>query len=111
MTLIDQQYTSSPVDYRPTDFSRLGQFFTLDVITDIAFGEPIGFLSENEDIDGYCHVSHQILPLFEWLGVYPSIDRIIRWPVVRNFVMPSANDATGVGSIMRQVLPNIVQVA
>lgn len=101
MALIDEKYISSPGNYRPADFSRLGQFFTLDVITDIAFGEPIGFLARDEDINGYCHVSHQILPLFEWFGLYPQIDKMMRWPVMRNFIMPSANDTTGVGSIMR----------
>ena len=98
--LIDAKYTSVGQLFQPLDFSRLAQFFTLDVITDVAFGKCIGFLAEDEDINGYCKVSHKILPIFEWLGVFPIINRLIRLPIIRSVVMPSPTDTTGVGMIM-----------
>lgn len=99
--LLDTTYTSSGSQLRPLDFARVAQFFTLDVISDIAFGEPLGFLINNEDINGYCRVAEKLLPAFEWAVALPSVNRIVRLPGVRNLVMPSASDKSGVGTIMR----------
>jgi hypothetical protein len=85
---------------RGMEFSRLAQFFTLDVITEVAFGEAFGFLDRDEDINGYCSVAEQALPIFEWLGVFQSLNKMIRLPGIRNMVMPSAKDKTGVGMMM-----------
>ncbi|KAI8274445.1 hypothetical protein K4K60_009683 [Colletotrichum sp. SAR11_57] len=35
---------------QPFDFARKVQYFTLDVITDLAFGDPMGFMAEDGDI-------------------------------------------------------------
>ena len=86
------------------DFASVAQFFTLDVITDIAFGEPIGFLSQNRDINGYCKVGRATIPIFGWFGVFPDLYKIIRLPGIRNLIMPSPNDTRGVGMLMRLVL-------
>ena len=98
--LLDSKYLSSGGRLRPLDFSRLAQFFTLDVITEVAFGEAFGFLLKDDDINGYCRVAEQALPVFEWLGVFPTLNKIIRLPGIRSLVMPSAKDATGVGMMM-----------
>ena len=100
LTLIDRQYLSSGSTMRPIDFAKVAQFFTLDVIADIAFGEPIGFLAKNEDINGYCHVVEEALPAFEWAAALPFINRIVRLPFINKLIMPSAEDKTGVGMIM-----------
>ncbi|KAF4556516.1 Cytochrome P450-like protein 48 [Elsinoe fawcettii] len=100
LDLIDKQYTSSGASLKPFEFSKTAQFFTLDVISDIAFGEPIGFLSKNKDINGYCHVVEEALPAFEWAAVLPLINQIARLPYINKLVMPTAEDKTGVGMIM-----------
>jgi len=85
------------------DFSAVASYFTLDVITDIAFGEPFGFLVENRDINGYCKVGRASIPIFEWFGVFPDLYKMLRLPGIRNLVMPSAEDTNGVGMLMRYV--------
>ena len=35
--------------YRPMDFVQKTQFFTLDVISALAFGVPFGYLARDED--------------------------------------------------------------
>ena len=54
--LLDAKYTTSGSQIRPLDFARVAQFFTLDVISYLAFGKPIGFLLKDEDLHGYCRV-------------------------------------------------------
>jgi hypothetical protein len=42
VALIERKYISSGKDYRPMDLGKKGQFFTLDVISDLAFGKAFG---------------------------------------------------------------------
>jgi hypothetical protein len=42
--LIEEKYLSSGKFFRKADFARIAQFYTLDVISDVAFGAPLGFL-------------------------------------------------------------------
>ncbi|KAH7213259.1 cytochrome P450 [Fusarium redolens] len=98
--LIDSKYLSTQSSKRTLEFSRLAQFFTLDVITEVAFGQAFGFLSRDEDINGYCHVAEQALPVFEWLGVFGTLNKMIRLPGIRNLTMPRPTDKTGVGMMM-----------
>lgn len=87
-------------DIKPMDFARVAQYFTLDVISDVAFGEPIGFLVRNEDVNGYCHVVEKALPAFEWAAALPMVNQLVRLPGLNKLVMPSPEDKSGVGMIM-----------
>ena len=49
VSLIDQQTGSG----RPIDLAQTAQFFTLDVLTQIAFGDSAGFLVKNTDLYQY----------------------------------------------------------
>ncbi|CZR62527.1 related to pisatin demethylase (cytochrome P450) [Phialocephala subalpina] len=51
--LLGTKYLSAGTKYRPVDFSSKAQYFTLDVITDIAFGKPFGNLAADEDLHHY----------------------------------------------------------
>ncbi len=82
------------------DFAKIAQYFTLDVISDVAFGEPIGFLVRNEDVNGYCQVVEKALPAFEWAAALPMVNRLVRLPGLKKMVMPSPQDRSGVGMIM-----------
>ncbi|RBR15426.1 hypothetical protein FVER53590_09331 [Fusarium verticillioides] len=42
---------------KPVDFGRRAQFFTLDVISDLAFGEPFGFLETDSDVYKYIQIT------------------------------------------------------
>ncbi len=85
---------------RQMDFAKIAQYFTLDVISDVAFGEPIGFLVRNEDVNGYCQVVEKALPAFEWAAALPMVNRLVRLPGLKKMVMPSPQDKSGVGMIM-----------
>ena len=47
--LIEAKYLSTSAVFQPFDFGRKAQYFTLDAITDIAFGEAFGFLTTDSD--------------------------------------------------------------
>ena len=98
--LIDKEYISEKSVLKQMDFAKIAQYFTLDVISDVAFGEPIGFLVRNEDVNGYCQVVEKALPAFEWAAALPMINQLVRLPVLKKMVMPSPQDKSGVGMIM-----------
>jgi len=103
--LIRKKYTSSGAELRAVDFARLISFLTVDVIHTLAFGTPMGFLEKDEDINNHFASEKVMLPVFEWLSTLPVIERTLRIPWISKRVMPTAEDKTGVGVLLRQVLP------
>ncbi|OJJ60268.1 hypothetical protein ASPSYDRAFT_57695 [Aspergillus sydowii CBS 593.65] len=98
--LIRENYTSSKTDFRPVDFARLCQFLTLDVITAVAFGEPMGFLEHNEDLHGYIANQTAMLPIFEWFSTLPILEKMMRLPGISQLAMPKPTDTQGAGLLM-----------
>ncbi|KAJ0315461.1 hypothetical protein Brms1b_006060 [Colletotrichum noveboracense] len=56
---------------QPFDFARKVQYFTLDVITDLAFGDPMGFMAEDGDMYDYIETTEKAMPSFITLTVFP----------------------------------------
>ncbi|EXF74123.1 hypothetical protein CFIO01_09500 [Colletotrichum fioriniae PJ7] len=54
---------------KPLDFGRKAQFFTLDVISDLAFGEPFGFVGSDSDMYEYIKTTEENLPVFMGMTV------------------------------------------
>ncbi|KAF1812194.1 putative P450 monooxygenase [Eremomyces bilateralis CBS 781.70] len=99
IALIERSYTSDSERYNPVDLARIMTFFTLDVISGIAFGRPFGFLTDNSDPFGYLQNLRMMLPAIMFFSVYPELLGILRLPAVQYF-FPKASDATGVGKVM-----------
>src|SRR5438876_497829 len=51
--LIQSKYISTDKRSRPFDFARKIQYFTLDVISEVGFGEPFGDLRADRDVNEY----------------------------------------------------------
>ena len=80
--------------------ARLCQFLALDVLTAVAFGEPMGFLARGEDVHGYIANQAAMLPIFEWFSTLPILEKAIRIPLISKFAMPTPEDKTGAGLLM-----------
>ncbi|KAJ9667423.1 hypothetical protein H2201_002291 [Coniosporium apollinis] len=98
--LIEEKYTSAGSTLRPVDFAQKAQYFGIDVITDIACGEPFGFLSQDADVHGYISTQLELIPIFEWFSTLPILDKIMRVPFISRMAMPTSEDKTGVGRLM-----------
>ena len=73
-SLITSKYLSSPSGaYRPMDLSRTLSYFTLDVISQIAFGVAFGFLEKDEDPFGYIANLQEFLPAIMLFGAYTCL--------------------------------------
>lgn len=93
------KYLSTDTEYRPVDFSSKAQYFTLDVITDIAFGKPFGNLAADEDLYHYIEYMEQGGKVAIPMGVFPFIFKILQSRLLKS-LRPSTKDATGLGKLM-----------
>ena len=84
------------------DFARKAEFFTLDVISSIAFGRPFGDLVSDSDNHKFVRALEKAGPSIMIVTVFPWISKLLQWPVLKS-VLPSAEDKIGLGKVMGQV--------
>ncbi|RAH42801.1 cytochrome P450 [Aspergillus brunneoviolaceus CBS 621.78] len=82
------------------DFSRACQFFTLDVITDMAFGEPFGYLATDQDLHGYHTTFAAEAPMISVINSMPTLCRFMNRDFVKKLWGPSTKDEKGIGDLM-----------
>jgi hypothetical protein len=101
--LLESKYLSTDTDFKPVDFAPKSQYFTLDVISEVAFGEAFGNLEADDDLSSYIKASEDVIPVLVLLGIFPWLARIVHsWPC--KYLLPSEKDKDGMGKIMWSVL-------
>ncbi|KAH9810899.1 pisatin demethylase (Cytochrome-P450) [Teratosphaeria destructans] len=120
LALLERKYLARPDegDFRVVDISRETSFFTLDVISKVAFGETFGFLEEDDDpfgsysslsltspalnsdgCTGYLENLSQFLPAIIVFGVYTELTNLMKIPLVKA-ALPKSTDKRGLGRVM-----------
>ncbi len=90
----------SKSSFRPVDTARLAHYLAIDVLSDITFREPFGFLAQDGDVHDYIKTQTALLPVFEWFSTLPSLNRLIRVGWISSLVLPTPNDMTGLRRLM-----------
>lgn len=96
--LIDK-YVSTDTEYKPLDFARKAQYFTLDVISSVAYSKPFGYLIEDRDVHDYIRITEEALPAIMLVTILPWINWILQTRLVKRF-LPSEKDPIGFGKVM-----------
>lgn len=86
--------------FKPIDFGKLAQFFTLDTLTAVAFGKPFGFLEKDYDIHDYLQTTEKTVGLAAILADVPWLQTLFLSSPVLNMFGPKDTDNTGVGKLM-----------
>ncbi|KND92746.1 Pisatin demethylase [Tolypocladium ophioglossoides CBS 100239] len=94
--LLDSEYVSAN---RPFDFGRKAQYFTLDVISDLAFGEPFGDMATDSDVHEYISTIETAAPTYIVATVLPWLIAVLSSPLFK-WMIPSEKDVVGLGRIM-----------
>lgn len=81
------------------DLSRIMTYFTLDVISSVAFGIPFGFITSDGDPFGYIANLQQMLPAIILFGVFTELIKLLRLPILAPF-LPKTTDKRGLGKVM-----------
>ncbi len=97
--LINTKYITTDSEYKPLDFGRRAQYFTLDVISDVAYGKPFGFLATDTDVHEYIKTAEQVIPAAMMVTVFPWLNRLLKSPLMKG-LMPSEKDPIGFGKIV-----------
>ncbi|TGO42578.1 hypothetical protein BHYA_0007g00800 [Botrytis hyacinthi] len=104
--LIERKYLSTPTNFQPFDFAKKIQYFTLDAITDVAFGTPFGCIAQDDDMYDYIKTVEQLLPTAVVAGVLPWLLTLSRSFIFKPF-LPTEKDKLGFGKMI-QVAKDIV---
>jgi hypothetical protein len=100
--LIQRKYLSTPGNIRVMDFCSLSAYFTQDVISDIAFGEPFGCMVQDADVYGFMRTFEDSGRFLQVSALFPSLMRVLEKDWVRRlFRAPRPTDKTGLGRVMR----------
>jgi hypothetical protein len=100
--LIDAKFLSTEHDYRPMDLTLITHIYTIDVVGDMTFGKPYGFLDEGKDIFGFLKWNDDHLPAALLATTLPSLSQLFQMEPLAN-LLPKASDPVGLGRFIRFV--------
>jgi cytochrome P450 len=81
------------------DLARKVQYFTLDVISEIGFGQTFGDLKADADLNDYAQSSEEGL-FFLTVAASLGINWLLHIPLVARLLGPSEKDKSGFGKMM-----------
>ncbi|KAG6364318.1 hypothetical protein INS49_005918 [Diaporthe citri] len=98
--VLRQRYLSEGDKLISVDLARLAYYFTLDVITDLSYGEAFGFLDAEDDLYNYTRSLDQLLVVTGLFSEIPFL-RKINNTFVGDMFKPKFSDKSGMGRLMR----------
>ncbi|KAK6200812.1 hypothetical protein LQW54_009476 [Pestalotiopsis sp. IQ-011] len=99
--VLRQRFVSKPPGVvKSVDFAYFIRYFTLDTITQMAFGRAFGFMDAEGDLYGYTREIEKLLSLVALAGDVPLLRRIFISPVLARWLAPKPTDTMGVGKLL-----------
>jgi cytochrome P450 len=99
VSLLETKYLSTETDFKPVDMARKVQYFTLDVISSLAFGKAFGYLKADADLFSYIQTTESTLPVLLATALMPWFLRILQSPRLK-WLLPNAREMVGIGNVM-----------
>lgn len=87
------------------DWATMSQYFTMDVLTDVAFSRPFGYLRENADLFGYIKTVRNYMPVLEMQANIPLVNTMMNNKLIKKWLAPTASDTFGMGKMMGLDIP------
>ncbi|KAI0413510.1 pisatin demethylase [Xylaria grammica] len=85
---------------RAIDLAPLMSYFTMDVITKVAFGQEYGYLKAGEDLYSFLKEIRDSWPKLSIMADVPYIRNIMLSPLSLRLFGPSVTDKKGMGKLM-----------
>lgn len=106
---LEKRALSAPGQTGSFDIARRIQFFTIDTITHVCFGRPMGFVQSDTDKHDFIATIESQLPIAQHFSVFLALNTMLRWAAsiagLRKAVVPSPADKSGIGVVMRASPP------
>ena len=101
ISLIERKYVSTDEEPgRQMDFGQIAQFFTLDVISGLAFGQPFGDLIVDEDKFDYIKTNEEAFPVIVSMSELREVRSFLEKSSLMKLLAPSAKDKIGFGKVI-----------
>ena len=97
--LLETKYLSTATDFKAVDLAQKAQYFTLDVISSLAFGKAFGYLVSDEDKFGYIETTEKTVLVLLATALLPRVLSILQSLRLKS-IMPSARGMVGIGTVM-----------
>jgi hypothetical protein len=101
---IDKKWISCPGTSRIFDIARRVKFFTIDTITQVCFGKPMGFVKSDIDKHNFIATIETQFPIVQHFSIFLFLNTILLWvakvPCFHRLVVPSSTDKSGIGVVM-----------
>lgn len=72
----------------------------MDVVMDVVFGSPMGFVAQAKDVDNFLCSLREMFTMVTLLAHMPALVRIMQLPFIWPFVAPKPTDKSSIGFLM-----------
>ncbi|KIW83079.1 hypothetical protein Z517_02322 [Fonsecaea pedrosoi CBS 271.37] len=93
--LIRREYNGKPLDV-----SLVASLFTLDVLSQIAFGDAFGFVAAKRDLSNFNESANQFFKVIELILNHDTLRTCIQSRSVQKILAPKGTDEFGLGRII-----------
>lgn len=101
INLIERKYICTKEEPgTQVDFAQTVNFFTLDVISGLAFGQPFGDLIAGEDKFDYVKTVEEAMPRVMLMTGMPKVYSVLEKSSLTKLLAPSATDKMGLGKVI-----------
>ncbi|KAL4806077.1 cytochrome P450 [Aspergillus unguis] len=83
------------------DFSWWAVYMAYDIISEVGFGAPFGFVEKGEDVGGLIQGFHDGLPAFGLLARLHPFTSWIKTTFLKKYLVAKPEDDSGIGVLMR----------
>jgi cytochrome P450 len=103
IALIERKYlTTRDGGLRPFDMSAMFMYFTQDTISAVEFGQPFGYLDEEEDFLGAIHELEATLLPCALMALLPPLLWLVTSPLCKP-LLPKKTDKHGLGRLLAAI--------
>ena len=101
---VGKNWASQPTASRAFDIGRRIQFLTVDIITKICLGSPLGCVASDSDKHDFLATVERGNAVCQHLSVLLELNSLMYYltkiPFLGSFIVPKSSDQKGVGKIM-----------
>ncbi|KAL6713086.1 hypothetical protein ACLMJK_009207 [Lecanora helva] len=101
---IKENWISDPGELKVFDIGKRIHYLTVDIITELCLGEPLGYVKNDGDTYGLMSMIKKGNMVCQQFSVIHELNTLFfvlaRIPFIRTLLLPSATDRNGLGKVM-----------
>ncbi|KAF2837633.1 cytochrome P450 [Patellaria atrata CBS 101060] len=107
--LIETKYVSGRGECKVMDLAEKAQFWSMDTMGRLAFGEGLGHCRGDADVYGFMKAVEQSVPVMMFFSSLPELHGLLEKTRVVDMLAPTKKDEAGMGRIIRIVEERVAE--